>query len=221
MIGVHAPPTTTGALLLPRVNLLPPEIAAGRAFRKVQYALAAGVLATFGVVGLLVLSAGSSVSSAQDQVSAATARSTVLRAESVKYADVTRVYARAAAAQVMLTQAMGTEVRYSQLLSDLSLRVPENIWLKTLSFSQTGAGVAPLGAATPGIGTVAVTGMGFSHDDVAVWLESVAAQKAYSESDFTSSTESLLGTREVVTFSATANLTPAAYSGRYTTPTGG
>ena len=223
MIGLHAPtrPVATGALLLPRVNLLPPEIAAGRAFRKVQVALGAGVVATFGLVGVLYLAASSSQSQAAEELTSATALGSVLKAESVKYADVTRTYAQAAAAQAMLVQAMGTEVRYSQLLNDLSLRVPENVWLKTLTFSQATAGVAPLGATTPGIGTVAVTGMGFSHDDVAVWLESVAGQKAYSEADFASSTESLLGTRKVVTFSATANLTPDAYSGRYTKPNGG
>ena len=223
MIGLYAStrPVTSGALLLPRVNLLPPEIAAGRAFRKVQYALGAGVVATFGLVGLLYLGASSSHSQAAEEVTAATARSAVLKAESVKYADVTRTYARAAAAQAMLVQAMGPEVRYSQLLNDLSLRVPENVWLKTLSFSQTATGVAPLGAGAPPIGTVSVTGMGFSHDDVAVWLESVAGQKTYSEADFANSTESLLGTRKVVTFTATANLTPEAYSGRYTKPNGG
>lgn len=222
LTGAPAPTrlVNSGALLLPRVNLLPPEIAAGRAFRKVQYGLGAGVLATVGLVGLLYVAAGSSQAEAAGQLSAATARSTALRAASVRYSDVTRVYARAAAAQGMLTQAMGPEVRYSQLLADLSLRVPDSVWLRTLSFSQTAGGVAALGATTPAIGTVTVTGMGFSHDDVAGWLESVAGQRTYSDADVTSSTESLLGVRKVVTFSASANLTTGAYSGRYTTPGG-
>jgi hypothetical protein len=84
---------------------------------------------------------------------------------------------------------------------------------------------APAGtvvAATPaGIGTVTFTGVGFSHDDVAVWLESLATQKGYANPYFSSSTETLLGTRKTVNFTSTATLTPAAYSGRYTKPAGG
>ena len=222
MTGSHAETLriSSTAVVLPRVNLLPPEIAAGRAFRKVQCALGAGVLATFGIVGVLFLLASSSAKNAGEQVNAATARSSQLTVEAARYAEVSRVYARAAAAQVMLTQAMGEEVRYSQLLNDLSLRVPENVWVKALSFNQLAAGVAPLGSVTPGVGVLSVTGMAFDHDDVAVWLESLAAQKSYSDPDFANSTESLLGTREVVTFSSTANLTTATYSGRYAKPAG-
>ena len=213
--------TATATVLLPRVNLLPPELAQARQFRKVQYALGAGVAATVGVVGVLFLLASSSADRAAEELAAATERSTQLTAASARYADVTRVYARAAAAQVMLTQAMGEEVRYSQLLNDLSLRVPDKVWLKTLSFNQAGSGVAPLGSTATSIGTVSITGMAFSHDDVAVWLESLAAQKNFADPDFANSTESLLGTRKIVTFSSTANLTTAAYSGRYTSPAGG
>lgn len=210
----------SGLAILPRVNLLPPEIAEKRRFRQVQYGLGAGVVAALGVVGLLFLAAASSVSSANDNVAAAGTRHTQLQVETAKYADVTGVYARAAAAQAMLTQAMGQEVRYSQLMNDLSLRVPENVWVKNLTFTQ-GAAPTPVGSSTPGIGTVAVTGIAFSHDDVAVWLESLAGQKAYADPDFSSSSEFLIGTRKAVNFTSTANLTQAALSGRFTKPAGG
>ena len=98
-----------------------------------------------------------------------------------------------------------------------------------MSFTQTAATPATAAAATaaaapgvtPGIGTLTVSGVGFSHDDVAVWLESLAGQKSYVNPYFSSSTEVLLGTRKTVNFSSTATLTPAAYSGRYTKPAGG
>lgn len=210
---------------LPRVNLLPPEIAETRRFRRIQLGLGGAVLGAVGIVALLYVAASSSVSSAQDELDSANVKHTSLQAESAKYRDVTAVYARAAAAQAMLTQAMGEEVRYSQLLNDLSLSVPETVWLKNLTFSQTPA-VASAAATTtpgvtPGIGTVTVTGIGFTHDDVAIWLESLAGQKSYANPYFSSSTEALLGTRKTVNFTSTANLTTAAYSGRYTKPAGG
>jgi len=223
--------TETGASVtldsLPRVNLLPPEIAETRRFRRIQIGLGGAVLGAVGIVALLYVAAASCVSSAQTDFDTANAKHASLQTEAAKYSQVTAVYARAAAAQAMLTQAMGEEVRYSQFLNDLSLSVPENVWLKNITFAQTGAaatavpaaGANPLNAA--GIGTVTFTGVGFKHDDVAVWLESLASQKGYANPYFSSSTEALLGTRKTVNFTSTVSLTPAAYSGRYTKPAGG
>jgi Tfp pilus assembly protein PilN len=213
--------TSVGSL--PRVNLLPPEIAEKAAFRKVQMGLGCAVLAAIGIVGLLYASASSSVSSAQQSLDSETAKTTSLQAQSAKYRDVTATYSAAAAAQAQLTTALGDEVRYSQLLNDLSLSVPSTVWLKSLAFTQTAAAAtAPATTAAPaGIGTVTVAGVGFTHDDLAVWLESLAALKTYSNPYFSTSSELLLGSRKVVNFSSTATVTPAALSGRYTKPVGG
>ena len=211
---------------MPRVNLLPPEIAERAMFRKVQMGLGAGVLAAVGVVGLLFVSATHGVSTAQGSLDQENAKSAQLVSAKAKYANVTTVYNAAAAAQGQLTTAMGQEVRYSQLLHDLSLSVPSTVWLKNLTFTQTppaapGGAPAAAGAAPAALGTVSFTGIGFNHDDLALWLESVANLKTYSDPYFSNSTEGLIGQRKVVNFSSTANLTPAALSGRYTKPLGG
>ena len=89
-------------------------------------------------------------------------------------------------------------------------------------WARSWAPVAPsVGATEPGVGTVTFTGVGFSHDDVAVWLESLAKQKGYTNPYFTNSTKALIGTRSTVNFSSTVTMTSAALSGRYTTPAGG
>jgi Tfp pilus assembly protein PilN len=215
-----AQPVGTGLVALPKVNLLPPEIAEAARFRKIQAGLAGGVLAAIGVVALLYVGATSSLTEANAELETATATGTQLQAETAKYADVTAVYAAAAAAEAMLTQAMGEEVRYSQFLNDLSLTVPENVWVKNISFAQ--AAVPPaLGSTEPGIGTVTFSGVGFKHDDVAVWLESLAKQQGYANPYFSNSTEALIGTRKTVNFSSTVTLTPDALSKRYTAPAGG
>ncbi len=210
----------TGYAVLPRVNLLPPEIEEGRRFRRIQYGLGGALALTVGAVALLYVAAAGSVTTANTELDAASAQNTQLRGEAAKYSDVTAVYARATAAEAMLTEAMGQEVRYSGLLSDLSLTIPENVWLKSLTFAQAPAPAA-LGSTEPGIGTVTVSGVGFSHDDVAVWLESLAGQKGYTNPYFSSSTESLIGPRTVVDFTSTATLTSEALSGEYTKPAGG
>ncbi len=215
-----AQPVGTGVAVLPKVNLLPPEIAELARFRRVQAGLAGGVLAAIGVVALLYVGAVGSVNDATTELETTTATGTQLQAETAKYNEVTAVYAQAAAAEAMLTQAMGEEVRYSQYLNDLSLTVPENVWVKNVTFAQT-AVPAALGSTVPGIGTVTFTGVGFKHDDVAVWLESLAKQKGYTNPYFSNSTEALLGKRKTVNFTSTVTLTPDALSKRYTAPAGG
>ncbi len=210
----------TGLPVLPRVNLLPPEIAEIARFRRIQLGLGGGLLAAVGVVALLYVGAAGAVSDANAEVETANAQQTALQAETAKFADVQAVYARAAAAQTMLTTAMGEEVRYSQYLNDLSLTVPENVWVKNVSFAQAPVPVA-LGSTVPGIGTVTFTGVGFKQDDVAVWLDSLAKQKGYVNPYFTSSTKALLGNRSTVNFTSTVTMTADALSGRYTTPQGG
>ena len=217
---------------MPRVNLIPPEIAERALFRKVQIGLGVGVAAAVGVVGLLTLSASHGVSSAQESLDQATQQSAKLAAQKATYANVTAMRDAAAAAQAQLTTAMGQEVRYSQLMHDLSLSVPSTVWLKSMTLTQaapaatSGAAVGTPGAAAPAasatsIGTVSFTGVGFDHNDLALWLESLAGLKAYNNPYFSSSTEALLGQRKVVNFASTTNLTSAALSGRYTKPLGG
>ena len=210
----------TGHAPLPKVNLLPPEIGEAVRFRKITYGLGGGLLAAVGVVALLYVAAVGSVNDFQSELDAANTTNAALQARTAEFAEVQAVYARAAAAEAMLTQAMGEEVRYSQFLNGLSLTVPENVWVTNIAFAQ--APVVPaVGATEPGIGTATFSGVGFKHDDVALWLESLATQDSYVNPYFTSSTLAKIGERETVDFSSTVTMTADALSGRYTTPAGG
>lgn len=208
----------TGTGLLPRVNLLPPEIAEKRQFRRVQMGLGSVVLASVGVVGLLFVSATHGVSAANDDLAAATTKNAALHKEAATFNTDITIRAQAAAAQAQLATAMGDEVRYSQQLNDLALSIPSNVWIKTLAFTQTPPTAVAGAAATAGpapVGTFTVTGSGFSHDDVALWLESISGLKSYSNAYFSNSTEVLLGSKLTVNFTTSANLTDKALSGRY------
>jgi len=222
-----------GAATLPRVNLLPPEIAEAARFRKIQAALAGVLVLAVAGVGMTYMSAQSSVSSAEEQVATATAQRATLNSQIAEFADVKTVYQRAADAQALLTAAMGQEVRYSRFLNDLSLSIPDNVWLTDATFDQaavtaaaatpaaTGARVrsaAPVVPAT--LGSVTMSGFAFAHNDVATWLESLATQKGYGNPYLTSSTETLIGEREAVEWTTTVVITPSALSGRFTDQAG-
>ena len=210
----------SGRAVLPRVNLLPPEILVRRFVRRVQYGLAGAGVTSVALLGLLYVGAVSNANDADAELREVTAAGQAVQAEQAKYADVDAVYARAEAAEVMLTQAMGEEVRYSSHLQQLARTVPDKVWLKNVAFTQTPPAAVP-GDTVPGIGSVTFTGIGFEHDDVATWLETLAAHKGYAKPYLTSSTEALIGERVTVDFVTNVVLTPDSLSRRYTPQAGG
>lgn len=223
-----------GLATLPRVNLLPPEIAEQAQLRKIQVGLAGAVALAIAAMGFLYVGATDSVGSANDHIAAASAEQSTLQKQKADLANVTAVFQQAATAQTLLTQAMGSEVRYSRLLSDLSLSIPDNVWILSAAYLQSGSagsGSTPAAAApkpvaaalVPGaLGTLTVSGVAFTHNDVAAWLDSVAKSNGLESPTLQSSTRALLGKRSVVNWSTTVSLSTKALSGRYTsTPVGG
>lgn len=206
---------------LPSVNLLPPEIAEQRRFRRMQVAMGSAVVVAIAAVAGGWMLAHGSVNDAQSQLDAANATKTDLQHQIATYSNVKQVYADVAAHEAMLTTAMAGEIQWSHYLNDLSLKVPDNVWLTQIS-AETGAAGSPAApAAQAKIGTVTFAGVALSHDDVATWLESLATENGYANPYFSNSTEAEIGGQKVVNFSSTVDLTPDAHSGRYTKPAGG
>ena len=211
---------------LPRVNLLPAEIAEAARFRRFQLVMGGAVVAAVVAVGALYVHGQSAVHDAQADLDNAHAQQATLQNTLTSLRSVQDVYAQVAAKQAMLTQAMGQEVRWSGYLADLSLRVPDKVWLTNITATETTVGTAAAPAAptapgtTAGIGTVTFAGVAFSHDDVATWLDVLAKERGYANAYFTNSTESKIGSRTVVNYTSSVVLTDQAMSGRYTKPAG-
>jgi Tfp pilus assembly protein PilN len=200
---------------VPRVNLMPPEIAAGARLRQIQMLMGVGVLLAVVVVALLYMHEHSKVSGAQSQLTAAQDAQAGLNSKLATLSSVSETFAAVQAKQGLLTSALGGEVRWSYVLSDLSLRIPHNVVLTTMSASETTLSAAPTPASDPAatpIGTMTFSGSALRHDDVAAWLDSLAKEKGFATPTFSSSTETTSGT---VTFSTSVNVTSSAESGRY------
>ena len=219
--------TTTRLATLPKVNLLPPEIAEQQRFRRVQIGLGAGVAAAVGVVAALTVLAAGQVSSAQEELDAATAQQQALTAKKQDYAEVPRVYAQVDAAEAQLSRAMGQAVRWSFFLNDLSLKTPSKVWLTKVTVEQSSdPAAAAVATATgpaylePGIGTVTFEGYGYRHNDVASWLSMLGRQKGLSQPYFTKSEEELIGSDSPVRFESQATVTEDALWGKYTQKAG-
>ncbi|MFL6137823.1 MAG: PilN domain-containing protein [Frankiaceae bacterium] len=224
--------TRVDAPALPRVNLLPPEIADARRFKRVQMALGGAVALAVLAVGGLYYQAHSGVSAANDDVTRAQQEGTSLQHELTTYQNVTAVKSQVETAEGYLHQAMGPQVLWSHYLSDLTLTLPGNVWLTTMQINLVGQAGASSGSsqgvqgalpAADAIGAVELQGSALSQRDVAAVLASIAKEKGFNNSYLTKSVEAVItnSTKKVANFDVTVNVTMKALSGRYLTPMAG
>jgi Tfp pilus assembly protein PilN len=184
---------------MPRVNLLPPEIAAAQRLRRLQVILGAAVFGVLALVLLAWLVVGSGVGSAQDELTQAQGESSQLEQEIASYSEVPQVYGDVETAQGNLTTAMTPEIRWSFFLNDLSLTMPKTSRLDSLAFLNTAAAAQldPTAALTPTttplgeptMGTVTFTGKATGFDAVAAWLQTLGRSKALSSATVTNVAE--------------------------------
>lgn len=222
--------TDTRTTALPRVNLLPPEIAEQRRARQVQGALAAGVLAAVGVAAVLVVLANGQVNRAEEELAASKQRNVTLQKEADRYAEVPKVFAQVDAARSQLELAMGKEVRWSYFLNDLSLKTPNAVWLTEMTVAQTVDSDPAAAAAVPvdggqaylnsPLGSVTFRGKATGHNGVAAWLDALAKQEGFDQPYFTESKREDIGAEQAVTFDSKVAITDEAFSGRYTQKAG-
>jgi Tfp pilus assembly protein PilN len=206
---------------LPRVNLLPPEIAENRRFRRLQGLMGLALVGALVLVGAGYEWAHHGVTAARAQLAVAQQQTSALDAKLARFAYVKQTQAQVAADHILLTQAMGQQVLWSHYLTDLSLLIPDTVWLTQVQASETSAGGSTTSTApqssvfAPGIGTLTFTGVAFSHDDVANWLVALAKQRGFANVYFSNSTETKAGSKTLVDFTSSVSLTSDALSNRY------
>jgi len=212
--------TLTRTDTLPRVNLLPPEIAEAAKFRNAQAVMVAALVGAVAVVGGLTYLAMGDASSAQSQLDTATATNVQLQSQVNSYQNVPKVFSQVDAVSAQLTQAMGQEVRYSFVLKDLSLSMPAGVWLTDVTATQPMDGTTQTTGAwgTPAVATVTIAGQTNTLPQVAAWLTALARQKTYTDPFLTSAQSSTL--IPGYQFSSSVALTSKAYSNRFTTQAG-
>lgn len=200
------------------VNLLPPEILAGRAFRRIQRGMAAAVAVVVAAIcGVYVLEARDTDTASQELMAVKDV-GTTLRAEQAPYADVPRVHQAIDAAQSARQGAMAQDVEWYRYLADFSRVTPPGVWFTSLDLTMSnapGAAAAATGLPVTGVAAINVTGTGGTHLDVAAWLDALAKEAAVSNPFVTSSATAKIGSTDVVNFSSTAAVGADALSHRF------
>lgn len=161
---------------------MPPEIGQQAALHKLQAGCVAAVLLSVAVVGGLYYQAHGSVGSAQTKLAAAQNQQSRVQSQVNTLTPVTAAYASVQQAQNLVAEALGGEVRWSTQLRDLSLSIPDNVWISNMTIARSAvtAAPAPGAGATPGIATITFTGAAISRDDVVTWLDTLGKEEATS-----------------------------------------
>lgn len=221
-------PATSG------VNLLPPDALVRQRARRLRVRLGGALAGTAVLVAAAAGIAWGQARGEQEDLDRARAERDGLQAASQGYGEVTRLATDIELTEGQLGTAMGSEVRWSRYLADLSGTFSDNAWLLYLGGSVDEPGPAspaqpsgrdPAGAfpvAGDGVGQVRFTGRALSHDDVAALLSALSRQRGTAAPYLIDSVAGKdEGGRDIVEFNAYATLRPEILSRRYVRRAGG
>lgn len=200
------------------VNLLPRE-EAKRSFaakRGVAFGGVAGAALATAVLASMTLSAGGTVGAKQAELDALRAQIAAIPPAPVKdTSDEDALAAEKSARVGALSAALSGRIAWDRVLRQVSLVLPEDVWLTNL----TAAAPDPTQAAVPGSGFTLV-GSTYSQNGVARFLSRLAVIPDLANVRLQSSQSQLVNARELVQFTILADVrTPgAAAAAPATTP---
>jgi Tfp pilus assembly protein PilN len=225
----------------PRIDLLPRQLVEQRLVRRQRSGIGAGFLLLLALLGLWFMLESRELGRAQDRADHERVTAAGLRDRRAQLQPLADLEAQIAAAEQLQASVYRGEIRFSGVMRDISAIVPEDVWLTsmaaafntTASTTSTGTSTTPQAGATaaavtpgsPGAGspvaTITFAGAGLEHVDVGGFLRALArgpkkgGKQVYLNPYFTTSQKTDQGGQETVTFSATVDLSSAAYSGRF------
>lgn len=225
----------------PRIDLLPRKLVEERLIRRQRTGIGAGFLVLLAALGVWYVLETQQLSDAQAAADQERATATNLRAQRAQLQPLADLESQIDAADRLKATVYRNEIRFSSVMRDISAIVPDDVWLTsmavaftdtaTTSKAGTGTAASTGGAApatTPGspgagspVASITFAGAGLEHVDVGGFLRALArgpkkgGQQVYLNPYFTTSDKADDNGQTKVTFSATVDLSSAAYSGRY------
>jgi hypothetical protein len=227
----------------PRIDLLPRQLVEQRLVRRQRTGIGAAFLVLLALLGVWYVLESQQLHDAQAEADRERATATSLRAQRAQLQTLADLEAQIAAAEQLRASVYRNEIRFSGVMRDISAIVPDDVWLTSMAVAFTNAANAPqagtattapstngggAAATTPGspgagspVATITFAGAGLEHVDVGGFLRALArgpkkgGQQVYLNPYFTTSDKEDENGQAMVTFSATVDLSSAAYSGRY------
>jgi len=197
-----------------QINLIPPEIAARRRSRQITALVGAIGLGLVAIVVIVYLIQAARLAGEKNTLAGVKRDNTTLERKVAALSQFAQLQATLQTKEKLLTTLTQNEVRWSVLLSDVSLVIPSDVWLTTFSGSvqeATQQTPATAGAAQPiVIGNIQMSGVAFTHLDVAKWLIRLADVREFVLPYLSLSSKSEIGTQSVVQFNSSVNLSDSS-----------
>ncbi len=146
---------------VPRLDLLPPELAERRRTRRQLLLTGAAIALLVALLGFLWVQRRAEVDDRVARAEAEEAITESLRAELTTFAAIQALEADVDARRAMVRTALTDDVTWTKIIQEVATVMPDDTWLASLNATAPQAG-------TPG--AIAVAGNGFDHTSSARWL---------------------------------------------------
>jgi Tfp pilus assembly protein PilN len=195
------------------INLLPSEVRADQRMRRVFNGVA--VLAGIIVLVLVIVSVMQhrAVNSAKHDLAVETEHANQLTTQVTALAPYGQMEAQVLSTRRTLAAALLGDVQWTKFMTQLSDAIPSDSWIENVALTAQ-PGTTPDGAVS--YGTATYNGKVTSFPGLAGWLSAMAKVSGLHFVYLGNGTKDASG---VVSFSATANITPSILSGRCQTET--
>jgi Tfp pilus assembly protein PilN len=196
-----------------RISVLPVEVAAVRTQRRQMVLAGAGVGALAVVLLLVWLARQHQVTDEKDKAARAEQENARLQQQVAGLQGVTALDAQIAQRRQMVTSALSDDVAWTRLLQEIGTVIPNDVALSSFSGAKGGAGGGTGGTTTSSssVGSINVSAQGIDFTSAARWLLRIGDLPSLTGTWLPSSSKS--AGPGLVTFTSTADLTPAAKSG--------
>jgi Tfp pilus assembly protein PilN len=190
------------------VNLLPRDESKGQRPQPGAVTLTAvlgGVLVTALLAGLFLMTS-STVGDRQAEVDGLRAELAAIPPPPEPTGQQTTLETETSQRVTVLGQALGSRVAWDRVLREISLVLPEDIWLESLNANAPDAAAVPAPGTEPSKGGFTITGYSYSHDGVARLLARLSVLPQLERPTLGSSVLDKSKPRSVVKFTISAAL---------------
>lgn len=196
-----------------RINLLPVELAQARRLRQRTLSLVAAGAALVGLLAVVYVFEQVRLSSARHDLDSAKAKTAALQVQVSQLADYDRIERDLKEKGALVDDLTKAEVRWSVLLADTAMVIPQEVWLTNFTANVNASSVGAKAVTTGDVvlGTIQLTGVTFTHLDVAKWLTRLGAVDGFTFPYLTLSSKGTIGLTPVVTFNSSVQLSDKAF----------
>jgi len=200
--------TVPGSPALPQVNLLPPEIRAGRQLSSIKGWLGIGLLATVLLAGGLVVLSELGLRDAESELADTQDVNAALVAEQAQYAAVPTLLGRLDDLMQARFTGMASEVLWRPYFAALTATAPAGVSITSLSVVPpiADAVVAPTDITDIAIATVTFEAQSLTLPDTAAWLDALEPVHGLRNAQFSSALISQNAESGVVYYTVTGSV---------------